>query len=216
MDIKLNKKNNLFGGLTALIFVLLLSSCSSQKKLIHNYKVLDIFSEVEKTAIKNGSQNTPMRVLKIDNEKDLSILTSSSQIVALEVEDPLLKYFTERLYHTVTDSISLGVGIAAPQVGILKQIIWVQRFDKEGDPFELYINPRIIQYSKMKQSYREGCLSVPDRMDVLETRSYAILIEYQTLANTLHVEMVEGFTSVIFQHEIDHLNGIIYIDRIKE
>jgi len=70
----------------------------------------------------------------------------------------------------------MGVGIAAPQVGILKQIIWVQRFDKEGFPFEVYLNPKIINYSAEKQDCKEGCLSIPDRSDTTKTRSESITI----------------------------------------
>jgi peptide deformylase len=112
--------------------------------------------------------------------------------------------------------MSLGVGIAAPQVGILKDIIWVQRFDKEDLPFEVYLNPKIIQYSKKTQTRKEGCLSIPNRSETLNSRAYAILISYDTIENTQVVEMVEDFTAVIFQHEIDHLNGILYLDHLQE
>jgi len=131
-------------------------------------------------------------------------------------DDPVLNTFVNRLYATVRDSMSMGVGIAAPQVGILKNIIWVQRFDKEDYPFEVYLNPKIISYSKLKQDCREGCLSIPDRSDTTKTRSYAIMIEYDKMDRTHHTEMIEDFTAVIFQHEIDHLDGILYLDHLKK
>ena len=178
------------------------------------------FTDNEKDLIRAGGEDDPMRVLKITNKQDSIILRTKSKPVIPgsedPLEDPLLNLFIERLYRTVTDSGSLGVGIAAPQVGILKQIIWVQRFDKENFPFEVYLNPVIRQYSDKKQKCREGCLSVPDRMDTLNSRSYAILIEYDRPDGSNHIEMVEDFTAVIFQHEIDHLNGIIYLDHLKE
>jgi len=154
---------------------------------------------------------SPMRVFKINKKSDSILLSTKSTAVNLELNQPVLKRVVERMYRTVRDSLSAGVGIAAPQVGVLKQIIWIQRFDKEGAPFECYLNPRIIQYSKKKQEYREGCLSVPDRMDTLNSRAYAILIEYDKTDKTHHVEMVEDFTAIIFQHEIDHLNGVLYL-----
>lgn len=203
-------------GIVILLMLIVFASCSSTRGIMNNEKESQNFTKKQTLKIESKSNTTPMRVFKIDSAKDLKLLTSISKDVKVNAKDTVLKYFTERLYSTVMDSASLGVGIAAPQVGILKQIIWVQRFDKPGEPFELYINPKIIQYSKKKQTYREGCLSVPDRMDVLETRSYAILIEYDTIDNMHHLEMVEDFTAVIFQHEIDHLKGIIYIDRIRE
>lgn len=112
--------------------------------------------------------------------------------------------------------MSMGVGIAAPQVGILKNIIWVQRFDKENLPFEVYLNPVIKNYSERKQTFREGCLSIPDRTDILDSRAFSILIEYDTMEAEHKIETVEGFTSVIFQHEIDHLNGILYLDHLEK
>ena len=110
----------------------------------------------------------------------------------------------------------MGVGIAAPQVGVLKNIIWVQRFDKENVPFEVYLNPKIIKYSKKTQTVREGCLSIPNRSDTLNSRSFSISIEYDTMKAQHKTESVEGFTSVIFQHEIDHLNGILYLDHLQK
>jgi peptide deformylase len=109
----------------------------------------------------------------------------------------------------------MGVGIAAPQVGLLRRIIWVQRFDKEGFPFEVYLNPVIRQYSQLKQCGPEGCLSIPERRDSV-FRAYAILLEYDTPQGQHLLEMVEGFTAVIFQHEVDHLNGILYIDHLAQ
>ncbi len=110
----------------------------------------------------------------------------------------------------------MGVGIAAPQVGILKNIIWVQRFDKSGMPFEVYLNPVIANYSDEKQVELEGCLSIPNRMDTLYTRAKSINIEYDKMDGTHHKETVEGFTAVIFQHEIDHLRGILYTDHLQQ
>ena len=112
--------------------------------------------------------------------------------------------------------MSMGVGIAAPQVGVLKNIIWVQRFDKTDFPFEIYLNPKITSYSEKKQTVTEGCLSIPDRSDALNSRSFNITIEYDTMQALHKTETVEGFTSVIFQHEIDHLKGILYLDHLKK
>lgn len=210
--IKLNSIIKVLAIALNLSVLLFLFSCSTSKK-VSTYEQSLQFSEAEIQLIE-GDENQKLRVLKNDNEADLAVLTKTSKNVNLN--EALLLKFTKRLHATVLDSASLGVGIAAPQVGLLRNIIWVQRFDKESEPFELYLNPKIIQYSKKKQSYKEGCLSVPDRMDFLETRSYAVVIECDKLDGTRHIELVEGFTAIIFQHEIDHLNGILYIDRLEE
>ena len=93
-------------------------------------------------------------------------------------------------------------------------MVAVQRFDKEDFPFEVYVNPTIKQYSKKTQFCLEGCLSIPDKMDTTKNRAYAILLEYEKLDGSREIEMVEAFTAVIFQHEIDHLNGILFTDHL--
>jgi peptide deformylase len=174
------------------------------------------FSNRQAEMILSGEAHQPMRVYLITNYQDSILLRSSSTDVEFIPGDPVLAHFTERLYSTVRDSMSLGVGIAAPQVGILKNIIWVQRFDKEEFPFEVHLNPKIIQYSKKKFPCREGCLSIPERSETLNSRSYAILVTYQNLRGEVITEMIEDFTAVIYQHEVDHLNGILYIDHLEQ
>ena len=198
----------------ALLSSFLLISCSVQKKTLSEREA-NVFDESQNEMIMNADQDSPMRVFKITNYSDSLLLRQSSFDVDPFSTDGTLDHFISRLYATVRDSMSLGVGIAAPQVGILKNIIWVQRFDKEGFPFEVYLNPKILQYSDMKQTRMEGCLSIPDRRETLDCRAYAILIEYDKRDGTHVVEMVEDFTSIIFQHEIDHLNGIMYLDHLN-
>ncbi|OBQ57400.1 peptide deformylase [Tamlana sp. s12] len=174
------------------------------------------FSEEETKLIMSADSLTPMRVYKITNKQDSVLLRTKSKAIKADPTDPVIKHFVSRLYATVRDSMSLGVGIAAPQVGVLKQIIWVQRFDKENIPFEVYLNPKITRYSKRKQTVKEGCLSIPNRSDVLNCRSNQIDIEYDTMDNEHKKETVEKFTAVIFQHEIDHLSGILYLDHLEK
>ncbi len=164
--------------------------------------------------IMNADDKSPMRVCKINNSKDSIILRTKCDDVVPDSNDRVLSRLINRMYATVRDSINDGVGIAAPQIGILKNVIWVQRFDKEGEPFEYYLNPKILQHSILPQTRREGCLSIPDRSDTLYIRAYSILIEYTNMKNKKIIEMVEGFTAIIFQHEIDHLNGILYTDYV--
>ena len=172
------------------------------------------FSAKEKKMILAANEETPMHVYLITNYSDSILLRTKSEPVIANPNDPVQKQFIKRLYNTVRDSMSMGVGIAAPQVGILKNIIWVQRFDKDKFPFEVYLNPKIIQYTKKKQPCPEGCLSIPGQRATTLDRAYAILLEYDSPDGSHHVEMVEDFTAVIFQHEIDHLSGILFIDHL--
>lgn len=174
------------------------------------------FSEKQKSLIKMADSSTPMRILKITNFSDSILLRTKSSKIKVDSKNTILKTFINRLYATVRDSMSLGVGIAAPQVGILKNIIWIQRFDKKNFPFEVYLNPEIIEYSDKKQTCLEGCLSIPKRRDTTYTRSETIVIAYDQFNKRRVKEKVSGFTAVIFQHEIDHLNGILYIDHLRQ
>lgn len=174
-----------------------------------------VLNEAERALILDGPRDSPMRVFLITQKEDSLLLRQSSYPVTPDPQDTVLAHFIQRLYETVTDSASMGVGIAAPQVGLLRRIVWVQRFDKEGFPFEVYLNPVIRQYSKLSRWGREGCLSIPNRSDSV-FRSYAILLEYDTPSGQHLIELVEDFTAVIFQHEIDHLNGMLYLDHLSE
>ena len=125
---------------------------------------------------------------------------------------PNLKDLIADMFETLTASD--GVGLAAPQVGILKRVVAVQRYDKEGAPFEVYPNIRITEYSAEKQTGREGCLSVPDTSGIVE-RAQSVVISY-TCPQTLKTvnDTVQGYTAVIFQHETDHLDGVLYTDKL--
>ncbi|MDO7173072.1 peptide deformylase [Mariniflexile sp. AS56] len=190
---------------------LLLSACYGSKSMLTHS-----FSGEQSELIMDSDSLTAMRVFKITNNQDSLLLRSKSKHIKANPNDLVLQRFVKRLYATVRDSMSLGVGIAAPQVGILKNIIWVQRFDKENVPFEVYLNPVIKTYSNKKQTVKEGCLSIPNRSDTLNSRAFSIVIEYDTMNANHKTETVEGFTSVIFQHEIDHLNGILYLDHLAK
>lgn len=201
--------------LIVLFALLLLTSCGSAKRKLSNENK-KIFSQEETQLILSGKSDEPMRVLLITNPTDSLILRSKSTNIRVNPKDSVLQNFTDRLYATVRDSLSRGVGIAAPQVGILKKIIWVQRFDKNDEPFEVYYNPEIKKYSEMKQDVMEGCLSIPNVRETTRDRSYAIFLEYDDRKGTHKCEMIEAFTAVIFQHEIDHLDGILFTDHLEK
>lgn len=171
------------------------------------------FSAADKKIILSGDENALLRVLQTTDDKDLTVLKSTSSDV--KYNDPLIESLSKRMFATVRDPNHPGVGIAAPQIGINKNLIWVQRFDKPDQPFEFYVNPKILWRSKLKRKGAEGCLSIPNRKeDVL--RSYAIRLQYINKEGQVIEENIEGFTAVIFQHETDHLFGILFPDRLEE
>lgn len=204
--------------LSILIILIFISACSPkiETALTSPMALENSFSSIQEKTILAESADTPMRLFLTTNESDSLLLRKKSGPVTADPNDEVLGRVIDRLFATVRDSLSLGVGIAAPQVGISKNIIWVQRFDKEGYPFEVYLNPVIQQYTNKKQPCMEGCLSIPDKQAETQTRAYAILLEYDTREGEHITEMIEDFTAVIFQHEIDHLNGILFIDHLEE
>jgi peptide deformylase len=158
-----------------------------------------------------------MRVLTIEKPRDLAVLRAQSSDFSSEA---LLSEEFERLSElmvaTVTHPSQDGVGIAGPQVGLNRRVVAVQRFDKEGEPFEIYPNVRIVWQSDSLAFGPEGCLSVPDRREDV-ARSQEIVIEYTAVPSLKTIrDTISGFTAVIFQHEVDHLDGVLYIDRVAE
>lgn len=196
-----------------LTFLFFLTACSPTNHLTQH---ANQFSPSEQQLILAEKSDVPMRVLLITNPKDSIVLRTKSQPIKVTANDTLLQHFTARLYATVQNPATKGVGIAAPQVGILKDIIWIQRFDKPNRPFEVYYNPQIDKYTELKQTVLEGCLSIPDIQETLHMRAYAILLQYDNPKGEHICEMIEDFTAVIFQHEIDHLNGIIFTDHLAK
>lgn len=158
-------------------------------------------------------QSSILYVLQTTNEKDLVVLKNTS--IDIHWKDSLLTTLAEKMLATVQDPSNAGVGIAAPQIGINRNFICVQRFDRKDNPFEFYINPKITWRSEIYSKGREGCLSIPNLSDQV-MRNYAISIKYKTLNGEDKTEKIEGFTAVIFQHEIDHLYGILFTDRLIE
>ena len=109
-----------------------------------------------------------------------------------------------------------GVGLAANQVGILKQIITINFEDKENDKRANYIlfNPSIIEYSEEKVIMEEGCLSLPEQYANIE-RPKKIILQYIDENQKNIKKEIDGYEARILQHEIDHLSGILFVDYLS-
>ena len=195
----------------------LLSDCGSRPGFTHS----------ELTILNNA--DSIMRVLTIEDPDDLAVLRSQSRDFCSEaLLSEEFRRLSELMIATVTHPTQDGVGIAGPQVGLNRRVVAVQRFDKDGEPFEVYPNIRIVWRSDSLEIGPEGCLSVPERREDV-ARSTEIVIEYtgiqpyfkpsaqnnspSTPTPITVRDTISGFTAVIFQHEVDHLDGILYIDR---
>lgn len=101
-----------------------------------------------------------------------------------------------------------GVGLAANQVGILKRIVVI----KDGEEDKVMINPEIVEYSQEICDMKEGCLSIPDTFLDIQ-RPETIKVKYRNMKGKPQFETYYGLTSRIIQHEIDHLDGIVMVDK---
>ena len=129
-----------------------------------------------------------------------------------EVNDELRKLLDDMLE---TMYASNGCGLAAPQVGISKRIVVIDIAHEGEEPQPLYmVNPEIIWKSEEKEISEEGCLSVPGQRAEVE-RPAAIKIKYLDYDGKEQEMLAEDFLAVAAQHEIDHLDGILYIDKIS-
>ena len=156
-----------------------------------------------------------MRVLTIEDKADSIFLrTPCKDLSAKEIRSEEYKVLAERMLATVTSPEQDGVGIAGPQVGIGRRVVAVQRFDKPGEPFEVFPNIRVTAKRGEPEPGPEGCLSIPGRRgDVLRWQDIDIAYTSPRTGNDT-TERITGFTAVIFQHETDHLDGVLYIDKL--
>ena len=146
----------------------------------------------------------------------------------LLVPHPILRQKAKKLKSVTTADIKTanlmmesmikapGVGLAANQVGILKQIITINFEDKENNKKANYIlfNPKIIQYSKETVVMEEGCLSLPEQYADVE-RPKEIVLEYIDENNNTIKKQIDGYEARILQHEIDHLSGKLFVDYLS-
>lgn len=141
-------------------------------------------------------------MLKILTEKEKLLRKTAKRVAKI---DDSIRNLCAAMIQTMIENH--GVGLAAPQVGISKQIV-IALIDSVPKAF---INPEIISHSKKMEICEEGCLSVPGKT-VPKNRYKTIKIKYRNLAGHPKIEEFKGLNARILQHEIDHLRGILIID----
>lgn len=136
----------------------------------------------------------------------------------IDKDYPNLQEFIENMYETMYSSD--GIGLAAPQVGKTIRLFIIDATPMEEDEPELkdfkrtFINPKIIEASEDKTKSEEGCLSIPDVREDVE-RHTSLTIEYYNENFEKITEKLEGMAAIIIQHEYDHLDGILFTDKIS-
>ena len=150
----------------------------------------------------------------------------------IEVPDPLLRQISTAV-ETVDDDLRAliadmfetmyaapGIGLAAIQVGIPKRVLVIDLQEPEeegGEPVKdprVFINPEIVEASDQDVPYTEGCLSVPDQFAEVD-RPDRIRARWLDADGKAHDEVIEGLLATCLQHEMDHLEGILFIDHLS-
>ncbi|HYB11765.1 MAG TPA: peptide deformylase [Alphaproteobacteria bacterium] len=108
-----------------------------------------------------------------------------------------------------------GIGLAAPQVGVAKRVIVVDCSKDEDKPAPYCMaNPEVLWTSEEQASYEEGCLSLPDQYAPV-TRPARCRVRYRDAQNEMRETEFEGLLATCVQHEIDHLDGVLFVDHIS-
>ncbi len=171
-----------------------------------------------------------MAILPILEVPDARLKVVSEPVT---VFDAALKTLVADMFETMYDAP--GIGLAAVQVGVPKRVLVIdlQPEDEDAEPEEctahgghahthrphkreplVFINPEILAPSEDYAVYNEGCLSVPEIYAEVE-RPAAIRARWQDLDGTVHEEAIEGMLATCLQHEMDHLEGILFIDHLS-
>jgi peptide deformylase len=142
-------------------------------------------------------------------DKRLRLKTESVQKI-----DAGIKKLVDDMFETMYDAP--GIGLAAVQLGIAKRVVTMDLSKKEDDAKPLvFINPEITWASDEKATYEEGCLSIPEYYEEVE-RPAEVKVKYMDLDGKSHEITAKGLLATCLQHEIDHTNGVLFIDHLSK
>jgi peptide deformylase len=157
-----------------------------------------------------------MAILEIIETPDPRLRTISAPVEA--VDDDLRRLMDDML-ETMYDAP--GIGLAAIQVGVPKRVLVIDLQDDDPETGErvktpmYFVNPEIIEESEELSVYSEGCLSVPEMFGDVE-RPATIRARWLDYDGTAHEEQLDGLLATCLQHEMDHLNGVLFIDHLSK
>ena len=160
------------------------------------------------TVNKEAVKNPPLKIYMLGQE---TLRTPAIRIV--KVDDSIRQLAKDML---VTMYSAKGIGLAAPQVGVQKRILVIDlNFEDPDTPPNVFINPEIISSSASLDTYEEGCLSIPGvYLNVL--RPSSIKLSYRDEMGRPKKMNAEGLMARCIQHEIDHLNGVLFVDKVTD
>jgi peptide deformylase len=128
--------------------------------------------------------------------------------------DVAVRKLVDEMFETMYDAP--GIGLAAVQIGAMKRVITLDlaKKDEPRKP-QVYINPEVVWSSDEKSTYEEGCLSIPEFYSEVE-RPAQVRVNYVDLEGKSHEITASGLLATALQHEIDHTNGILFIDHLSK
>ena len=158
-----------------------------------------------------------MAILPILEAPDPRLRTISSPVEAIDDD---LQRLIDDMFETMYDAP--GIGLAAIQVGVPKRVLVIDlqepESDEEGAPSVkkpmVFINPEILEGSADLSVYNEGCLSVPEQFAEVE-RPATIRASWMDRDGRIHEERLEGLLATCLQHEMDHLQGVLFVDHLS-
>ena len=152
------------------------------------------------------------RILTVASPEDTAILKRKSEAVA-EVSDAVRATLDDMLE---TMYAAPGIGLAGVQVGVLQRLV-VMDLAREGEPKapRKFVNPEVVWASEDTSTYEEGCLSVPEIFDEVE-RPSRVIVKFQDETGATHEEEADGLYATCIQHEIDHCDGVLFLDYLSK
>lgn len=157
-------------------------------------------------------EGTDLRIVKYPHP---SLRAKNEDVTEEELKDGSMAKLAKEMFLMMY--AAEGVGLAAPQVGVNKRLMV---YNESGDRKRwldevVLVNPKIVEFGDAKDTAEEGCLSFPDMSGDVE-RAKWIKVEATNLKGKKIKKKFKGWTARIFQHEYDHLDGVVYIDRLTE
>jgi peptide deformylase len=132
----------------------------------------------------------------------------------VESVDESIRKLVEDMFETMYDAP--GIGLAAIQIGEPLRVVTMDLAKKDDEKApRVFINPQIVWSSEEKSVHEEGCLSIPEYYEEVE-RPAQVKVRYLDLDGKEHEEQADGLFATCIQHEIDHLNGILFIDHLSK
>ena len=142
---------------------------------------------------------------------DKRLRSTSKPVVKIDDD---IRTLVADMFETMYDAP--GIGLAAIQVGAPVRVVTMDLSKREetGEP-KVFINPEIVSSSEETSVYEEGCLSIPEYYEEVE-RPARVRVRFTDLDGKVHEEDAEGLFATCIQHEIDHLNGVLFVDYLSK